>query len=155
MAGHLLVYGGFFCPLLPLVFITALNDAALWPLALCRGWWLNLGNVSALLKIMPPSAEQPKQCLLILLSRIKLPLPKKKKSLYVKDSATQQVEILGLILRTPWTCSTSYYHYFSTFAEFQPHNRCCPRQMVLSLWAWDLEKPASLANVRNEGNALS
>ena len=53
-AGHLLVYKGFSCPLFPLLLIAALEaaaaHAALWPLAFCREWWSDLGEVHDLLR---------------------------------------------------------------------------------------------------------
>ena len=63
-------------------------------------------------------------------------------SFHVWDSVTWQEDIFGIILRKPWTCSASNYRYFSTFAEFQPHNRCRPRYR----WSWAF----GLASLRSQ-----
>lgn len=52
-------------------------------------------------------------------------LSSQEQRLSVGDPPAWQVEILSIILRIFWTCSTR--NYFSTFAEFQSHNRYYPR----------------------------
>lgn len=137
MAGYLLFTKGFSCPLFPLILITALewcsSTTTHWPWAFCRQWFCRC-TWSKWFTIIPLFAEKPRPCLAFPL--LHHAASSQENSFSVKDSVTRQVEILGIELRSSWTCSTSNYHHFSTFAEFQPHNRCCPR--CRQSWAFGL-----------------
>lgn len=117
MVGHLLVYQGFSCLLCPLIPITAMEwcSSTTNPSAFSRQSWSDLGEVSDLLS--HHSTQRSPDHIWLVLPCIRLP-PLKKTTSMSKMLSLDRWKILGIVLRSPWTCFTSNYRCFSTFAEF-------------------------------------